>query len=77
MSDDQIKYGVFKGFLYRAKSICSTNYIDQEIKFLISVFEENGYSRKILCDIAYNPHTKPRNNPDAKFVSLPLVPNLS
>lgn len=75
--DDQIKYGVFKGFLYRAKSICSTNYIDQEIKFLISVFEENGYSRKILCDIAYNPHTKPRNNPDAKFVSLPMVPNLS
>ena len=39
-----ISNAVFKGFLCRVHKICSKRYIDEEIKFLIDVFTENGYS---------------------------------
>jgi len=40
--------GVFKGFAYRAVSICSEKYVNEEINFLINVFVENGYKREQL-----------------------------
>ena len=43
-----VSVSVFKGFLSRAYKICSERYIDEEIPFLIDVFKENGYERKIL-----------------------------
>ena len=44
--------GVFKGFLVRAKRLCSSQYIQQEIKFLIDVFVENGHNREQLAILA-------------------------
>ena len=46
--DPRILRGIFKGFLNRALSICSQNYLDQEIEFLVKTFEENGYSKEEL-----------------------------
>ena len=39
---------VLKGFVYRAESICSERYLDQEMQFLINVFVENGYKKEVL-----------------------------
>ena len=75
--DDNIKYGVFKGFLHRAKQICSDAYLEEEIKFLVDVFTENGYERKTLERIV-TLNRQPRNTtPDnRKIVSLPYIPSI-
>ena len=77
--DNKVKYGIFKGFIHRAKSICSEKYLEEELKFLTEVFVENGYNEDILNNIILNyksskeKRLKNKNN----FVSLPFVPNLS
>ena len=52
--DGKVKIAVFKGFLSRAKSICSKEFLNEEINFLINVFVENGYNRKFLKNIVKN-----------------------
>ena len=74
---DQVKYGVFKGFVHRAKSICSQKYLKDELEFLIQVFTDNGYNYDNLCQITYNDYAKPTNLPSKKYISLPMIPNLS
>ncbi|XP_065678259.1 uncharacterized protein LOC136093215 [Hydra vulgaris] len=49
-----ITIGVFKGFLCRAKQICSQKYLSQEIDFLINTFFENGYNKNNLIKITKN-----------------------
>ena len=49
-----VKIAVFKVFLSRAKSICSKEFLNEEINFLINVFVENGYNRKFLKNIVKN-----------------------
>ncbi|XP_065643064.1 uncharacterized protein LOC136074653 [Hydra vulgaris] len=39
---------VFKGFLCRAKRICSQKHLQNEIDFLIDIFVENGHDKNIL-----------------------------
>ena len=46
--------GVFKGFIARAKRICSQEFLDQEIEFLIEMFAQNGYDRTELKNIVAN-----------------------
>ncbi|XP_047146242.1 uncharacterized protein LOC124819090 [Hydra vulgaris] len=43
--------GVFKGFLCRAKRICSQKHLQKEIDFLIDIFVENGHDKNILNNI--------------------------
>ena len=50
--DPKMIEGVFKGFLARAKRICSDRYLHDEIEFLIKVFEENGHNAEKLRMIA-------------------------
>ena len=80
--DEKVKYGIFKGFIHRANAICTKNYIDEEIQFLIDVFVENGYKRDILESIAkpksstvLNVNNNSQNK--TKYVSLPFIPVLS
>ena len=49
--DPRILRGIFKGFVHRAISICSENYIDKELDFLVNVFVENGYQQHELLKI--------------------------
>ena len=49
--------GVFKGFLVRATRICSPQFLQDEINFLINVFVENGHDRSKLQKIAAD-HSK-------------------
>ena len=46
--DNKIKEGVFKGYIIRAKAICSKEYLSQEIAFIKQVFIENGYDEAKL-----------------------------
>ena len=74
--------GVFKGFLVRAKRICSPQYLDDERVFLKNVFIENGYSKDYLNNIIKNHMTNrtvpPENNIDYKStVTFPWIPGIS
>ena len=77
--DDKIKNGVFKGFILRAKAICSDKYLQDEINFIKQIFIENGYDRnhleKIIANIELTP-AKIRND-DQRYASLPWIPGLS
>ena len=43
--------GIFKGFVTRAKRICSPQYLKDEIEFLLNVFVENGHNLESLKSI--------------------------
>ena len=76
--DEKIKLGVFKGYISRAKAICSPVYLEQELDFIINVFVENGYERKVLKNIVKN-HGRPKREEEQNkhYVSLPWIPGLS
>ena len=46
--DPTVLKGIFKGFVYRALTICSEKYIENELMFLVDTFVENGYQRDNL-----------------------------
>ena len=75
--------GVFKGFLARAKRICSQKFLAEEIDFLIKVFAENGHEKEQLTEIAqsYSVSTieriPPRDTTEIKpQVKVPWIPVL-
>ena len=77
--DPKIKNGVFKGFLHRAFKVCSDNYIERELEFLINVFIENGYKenelRRTLNEVKIKlnrDNTSPQNE-NQENVNLPTV----
>ena len=88
--DPRVLKGIFKGFVYRALKICSNNFFEKEIDFLIEVFTENGYERSSLKKMANEVITKHRstptntNNSDTtsteepkKRITLPWIPKVS
>ena len=78
--DDKVKYGVFKGFIYRAlyRAICSEQYLKEELGLLINVFVENWYEEKTLRKIVSNfkSGSNKNNSNSIKFLSLLFIPNL-
>ena len=40
--------GIFKGFLSRAKKLCSEKYLDDKLNFLVDMFLENGHDQNHL-----------------------------
>jgi len=78
--DDKVKSGIFKGFLHRAKMICSNDYLADEIQFLVDVFVENGYNRddlEKLVQLSNNSNENRANDSSSRFVSLPYIPGVS
>ena len=77
--DNKVKYGIFKGFVSRAKAICSSKYITEEIRFITNVFVENGYDRARLEKLVKDADkAKNRNiSKETAFTSLPWIPGLS
>ena len=78
--DEKVKYGVFKGFVHRAMTICSEKYVKDELELLVKMFVENGYSEKPLRNIIKNykfsNNTRDPSN-RKKIVSLPYVSTIS
>ena len=85
--DPKILQGVFKGFVHRAYALCSEQHIEEVLKFLKNVFEENGYEEenvsKIITEIREkrNRDREIEQNMDEGecqgMVSLPWIPGLS
>jgi hypothetical protein len=86
--DPKIINGVFRGFVYRALRLCTTNNIDDELSFLIDVFVENGYDRKNLEKLIKSTKKSVSNKKvltkkqhslasPKSFVSLPWIPGIS
>ena len=73
--------GIFKGFIHRAKSICSPKHLKAELEFLTQVFVSNGYEKSHLDQlIAESNRAKIVSNPRPiknNFVSMPYLPGLS
>ena len=72
--------GVFKGFLVRATRICSTQFLQDELNFLINVFVENGHDRCRLQKIA-DDHLKAssscgQNEQLKNSVKIPWIPKI-
>ena len=79
--DQSTLNGIFKGFLHRARSICSSKTLQDEIGFITQVFIANGYERTHLEQLIAE-FSRPRNITSQAqrlnhFVSLPYLPNLS
>ena len=78
---------VFKGFLHSAHSICSEKYIEEEEKFLIDMFVENGHNKQLLKNLVveYNNKKNNKNNHEnntqnrdyTNLKKLPWIPNVS
>ena len=65
--------GIFKGFVPRAKRLCSEKYLDDELNFLADKFVENGHGRNHLYSVIRgNKHQahKPENT-GSNIVKLP------
>ena len=88
--DPQVLKGIFKGFVYRALKICSENFLEKEIGFLIEVFTENGYQRSSLKKMAdevirrYTSAHTPGSDTTSetteepkKRITLPWIPKVS
>ena len=58
---------IFKGFVSRAKKLCSEKYLDEELNFLIDMFIENGHDRNYLNSIIKHLKLKTHRN----IVKLP------
>ena len=54
----------------RALSICSENYLDQEIEFLVKTFDENGYNKeellKMVQEVIYKDHANASVNTNSR-----------
>ena len=86
--DPKVLRGVFKGFVYRAISLCSEKYLNDEIEFLRKVFQENGYDNgeleKLIREVKskHSPSPSMENNDAAsddtsKTIKLPWIPGVS
>ena len=80
--DPKIMAGIFKGFIHRAHRICSDQFLEEELEFLVKVFVENGYEEQFLRKLISETSSRPLNIPDTETenmatVSLPWIPILS
>ena len=81
--DPNIQTGIIKGFVNRALTICSEIHIEEELKFLIDMFIENGYESSEVERIITQVRNKRRPNieiptqPDKKTITLPWIPGVS
>ena len=48
--EPKILSALFKGYIHRAYSICSDSHLQDEIDFLIELFNENGYEESQLIN---------------------------
>ena len=84
--DPTILRGIFKGFVYRAFTICSETHIEEDLKLLINMFMQNGYKKdellKSIEEVREKSQGTERNETteeitQSKIIKLPWIPGLS
>lgn len=71
--DPKILEGIFKGFVHRARNICSEKYLKEELEFLVNVFIENGYERSFLEKVIKDVESKLIRTDENQTESLPTI----
>ena len=71
--DPKIIAGIFKGFIHRARRICSDQFLEEELEFLVNVFVENGYEEKFLRKMISETSSRSLDTPVAETESMPTV----
>ena len=68
--------GIFKGFVSRARKLCSGKYLDEDLNFLVDMFVENWHDRNHLYSIIReNKRQTPKTeNTGSNIVKLPWIP---
>ena len=74
--DPKTLKGIFTGFLHRAYTVCKGQQQKEEVEFLLTCFEENGYDRSFEQKRAANQPPITDDEPN-KIVTLPWIPGLS
>ena len=66
---------IFKGFVSRAKKLCSEKYLDDELNFLVNMFVENGHDwNHLYSTIRENKHQAHKSgNTDSNIVKIPWI----
>ena len=66
---------ILKGFLSRAKKLCSEKYIEENLNFLMDIFVEDGYDRNYLNSIVKeDKYQAPKTeNTDNNIIKLLLI----
>ena len=88
--DPKILSGIFKGFVHQAHKICSPHHLENELDFIIKVFQENGYEehrlRKWLKEVqdkinetheSTSLTTATANEEPTQTITLPWIPGVS
>ena len=85
--DPKVLKGVFRGFVHRAFTLCADQHIEDELKFLVDSFKENGYPESLLNGIIDSYRSKLQNNQGVggvvqdpenhPVVKLPWIPGVS
>ena len=81
---ESIKKGVIKGYADRARALCDPEYLQDELKNIVNVFEDNGYSKKEIQEAMKEKTSTTREadrekEEEAKrgIVTMPNIPNFS
>ena len=77
---ESIKKGIIKGYADRAKALCDPQYLQDELKNIEEVFEENGYTkreirRSMKCN--KNADKDDEEDPPRGVVVMPNIPKFT
>ena len=63
---ESTKKGVIKGYADRARAYCDPPYLDKELKNIVDIFEDNGYTRKEVEEAMKENATRKKDEKDEK-----------
>ena len=66
--NESIKRGVIKGYADRARAYCDPPYLEKEMKNIVEVFEDNGYSKLEIEDAMKERTTRKREKEDEETI---------
>ena len=72
---ESIKKGIIKGYSERAKALCDPPYLQDELKNIEEVFEENGYSKKEIHE-AMKEKDNTNNDEEEAARGIVIMPNI-
>ena len=72
---ESTKRGIIKGYADRARTLCDPQYLQDELKNIEEVFEENGYSKKEIKD-AMKCNQNPRTEEEESIRRIVVMPNI-
>ena len=73
---DSIKKGVIKGYADRARALCDSEYLDNEMKNIEEVFEDNGYTKEEIRDAMQETENIAKEGEEETKRGIVVMPNV-